>query len=366
MATLRLEGIEKSFGRKKVLKNINLEIGEDIFTAILGRGGSGKTTLMQIITGILRPDAGKVYLGDRDLTNVPPRHRRIAMISQGYNLYPNLTVFENIASPLRAERRPGEEVKQRVVKQAEILKIDHLLEKHPYELSGGEAQRTALGRALVRDADIYLLDEPLTGLDYKLREGMTHELKEILSYEHLHRINLLYATPNYQEALAMAEKTILMSEGEVLWYGDTIEGYQTPPNVDFAAYFYSPPMNLFESSLKDIGGKLFLYASDEIKLPVDHLKGDLTEKEYILGLQTHAFNLEKERDTMQVTFFLTLADVTPAGTVLHMEFDGRKVNGYFPFPRDFNRGDLRLFVHPDDFHIFEKKSGTLIMKYRGR
>jgi ABC-type sugar transport system ATPase subunit len=366
MATLRLEGIEKSFGRKKVLKDINLEIGEDVFTAILGRGGSGKTTLMQIITGILRPDKGKVYLGDRDLTNVPPRHRRIAMISQGYNLYPNLTVFENIGSPLRAERRPEEEVRQRVVKQAEILKIDHLLEKHPYELSGGEAQRTALGRALVRDADIYLLDEPLTGLDYKLREGMTHELKEILSYEHLHHINLLYATPNYQEALAMAEKTILMSEGEVLWYGDTLSGYRMPPNVDFATHFYSPPMNLFSSSLKDIGGRLFLYVSDEIKLPVDHLKSDLKEQEYVLGLHTHAFNFEKEQATMPVTFSLTLADVTPAGTVLHMELDGQKINGYFPFPKDFNRGEIQLFVKPDDFHIFEKKSGTLIMKYRGR
>ncbi len=138
---------------------------------------------MRIIAGTLKPDKGKVYLGDRDLTNVPPRNRRIAMISQGYNLYPNLTVFENIASPLRAERRPDQEVQQRVTKQARILKIDHLLDKHPYELSGGEAQRTALGRALVRDADIYLLDEPLTGLDYKLREGMTHELKEILGYE---------------------------------------------------------------------------------------------------------------------------------------------------------------------------------------
>jgi glycerol transport system ATP-binding protein len=365
MATLRLEGIEKSFGRKKVLSNVNLEIGEDVFTGILGRGGSGKTTLMQIITGILKPDSGKVYLGDRDLTNVPPRNRRIAMISQGYNLYPNLTAFENIASPLRAERRPDDEVKSRVVKQAEILKIDHLLEKHPYELSGGEAQRTALGRALVRDADIYLLDEPLTGLDYKLREGMTHELKEILSYEHLHHINLLYATPNYQEVLAMAKKTILMHEGEVLWYGDTVEGYLLPPNVDFATHFYSPPMNMFESTLKEIKGRLFLYTSEEIKLPVDHLKGKLTEKEYVLGLQTHSFNLDREKDTMQVTFFLTLADVTPAGTVLHMELDGRKVNGYFPYPRDFSRGDIQLYVRPDEFHIFEKKSGALIMKYRG-
>jgi glycerol transport system ATP-binding protein len=365
MATLRIEGIEKSFAGKKVLEDINLEIQEDEFTAILGRAGSGKTTLMKIISGTLKPDKGKIYLGDKDLNKVPPRNRRIAMISQGYNLYPNLTVFENIASPLRAERRPDEEVKQRVTKQAEILKIDHLLEKHPYELSGGEAQRTALGRALVRDADIYLLDEPLTGLDYKLREGMTHELKEILGYEHLNRINLLYATPNYQEVLAMGEKTILMVDGRVIWYGKTLEGYRMPPNIEFARHFYSPPMNLFESTLKKLNGKLYLYASDQIKLPVDHIKGTFTGQEYILGLHTHAFNLEKGKNMMPVTFFLTLSDVTPAGTVLHMEFEGKKINVYFPFPKDFKRGDIELYVSPEDFHIFDKKSGRLIMTYRG-
>jgi glycerol transport system ATP-binding protein len=365
MATLRIEGVEKSFAGTKVLDDVNLEIQEDVFTAILGRAGSGKTTLMRIIAGTIKPDKGRVWLGDQELTSMPPRNRRIAMISQGYNLYPNLSVFENIASPLRAERRPNDEVQQRVTRQAQILKIDHLLEKRPYELSGGEAQRTALGRALVRDADIYLLDEPLTGLDYKLREGMTHELKEILSYEHLNRINLLYATPNYQEVLAMSEKTILMANGKVLWYGDTLVGYHMPPNVEFARNFYSPPMNLFDGKLQQMNGEAYLHVTEQIKLPAGHLKGRLPGDEVILGLHTHAFHLEQEKGMMPVTFFLTLADVTPAGTVLHMQFDGSRVNGYFPFPRDFNRGDLTLYVTPEDFHIFDKKSGELIMTYRG-
>ncbi len=365
MATLRIEGVEKSFAGKKALDGVSLEVKEDVFTAILGRAGSGKTTLMKIIAGTLRPDKGKLYLGDKDLTMVPPRNRRVAMISQGYNLYPNLTVFENIASPLRAERKPDDEVRRRVGKQAEILKIDHLLEKHPYELSGGEAQRTALGRALVRDADIYLLDEPLSGLDYKLREGMTHELKEILSYGHLHRINLLYATPNYQEVLAMSQETILMHDARVLWHGDSVEAYYTPPNVEFARYFYSPSMNLFESSLKELGGKLYLYTSEQIKLPVDHLKSRLGQRSYFLGLKTHAFKLEEEEHTLPITFRLTLSDVTPAGTVLHMEYNGQRISGCFPFPKEFKRGDIRLFVSPEDFYIFEKGNGRLVMQYRG-
>ncbi len=365
MATLRIEGIEKSFAGKKILDNVNLEIEEDIFTGILGTAGSGKTTLMKIIAGTLKPDKGTVYLGDRNLSDVPPRNRRIAMISQGYNLYPNLSVFENIASPLRAERKPDKEVRQRVEKQAQILRIEHLLEKRPYELSGGEAQRTALGRALVKDADIYLLDEPLTGLDYKLREEMTHELKEILSSEHLHKINLLYATPNYQEVLSMSNRTILMHMGKVLWHGDTIEAYHTPPNIQFVEHFYTPPMNLFQTTMKQIDGKPYLYASEEIKLPAGHLMDSLKQNEYILGLQTFSFNMEKGKDTLQMTFFLTLADVTPAGTVLHLEYDGQRMNGYFPFPRDFKRGNIHLFAVPEDFYIFNRETGRLIMQYRG-
>ncbi len=124
-------------------------------------------------------------------------------------------------------------------------------------------------------------------------------------------------------------------------------------------------MNLFDSTLKQVDGTLYLHVSGQIKLPAGHLKDRLGEREYILGLHTHAFNLEQEMGTMPVTFFLTLADVTPAGTVLHMEFEGGKINGYFPFPKDFKRGDITLYVAPEDFHIFDKKSGRLIMTYRG-
>jgi len=366
MPTLRIEGVEKSFSGKRVLDNVSLEVEKERFTALLGPTGAGKTTLMKIIAGTLRPDRGKIYLGDREITGIRPRFRKIAMISQGYNLYPNLTVFENIASPLRAEKRPDSEVEKRVTKQADILRIRHLLGKQPHELSGGEAQRVALGRALVRDADIFLLDEPLTGLDYKLREEMTHELKEILRAENVRGAVLLYATPNYEEALFMNKNTILMSQGRVRWHGDTLEGYKTPPSLDFAKYFYSPPMNLFDCALEKKDGNLFLVASKEISLPVTHLKDELKEEEYVLGLQTHAFHFEKRTHMMEITFTLTLADVTPAGTVLHMEFDGKRINGYFPFPKDFPRGLLQLFVDPEDFFIFGKKSGLLITKYRSK
>jgi len=366
MPILRIEGVEKSFLGKKVLDNLSLEIEDETFTAILGPAGSGKTTLLKIIAGTLKADKGKVFLGDKELTQVRPRDRKIAMISQGYNLYPNLRVFENIASPLRAEMRPLGEIKERVTKQAKILRIEHLLNKLPHELSGGEVQRVALGRALVKDADIYLLDEPLTGLDYKLREGMTHELKEILKAENFRGVVLIYATPNYEEVLSMSKKTILICSGKFLWKGDTIDSYKNPPNLDFAKNFYSPPMNLFECTVQSKQDKLYLRVSDEISLNVTHLKGELRESGYILGFPTHIFYFQKEKKMMQLTFNLTLADVTPAGTVLHLEYDGMRVNGYFPFPKDFPRGSLQLFVRPEDIFIFGKTSGKLIMKYRGK
>jgi ABC-type sugar transport system ATPase subunit len=365
MPTLRIEGIEKSFTGKKVLDGVSLEIEQETFTAILGPAGSGKTTLLKIIAGTLKPDKGRVFFGDRELTNVRPRDRKIAMISQGYNLYPNLKVFENIASPLRAEKKTESEIKAKVTKQAEILKIGHLLNKLPHELSGGEAQRVALGRAMVKEADIYLLDEPLTGLDYKLREGMTHELKEILKAENFKGVVLIYATPNYEEVLSMSKNTVLLVHGNLLWKGETLESYKNPPNLDFAKNFYSPPMNLFECTVKQKGGDRYLFVSEEISLNATHLKGALKENEYILGLPTHVFGFEKTPNAVPVIFNLTLADVTPAGTVLHMEYDGKRINGYFPFPKDFPRGTLKLYVRPEDFFIFEKKTQKLIMKYRG-
>ncbi len=366
MATLRLEGIEKSFSGNKVLNDISIEIEEETFTVILGPAGAGKTTLLKIISGTLKPDKGKIYLGDRDITAVRPRDRRIAMISQEYNLYPNLTAYENIASPLRAEKAPGSEVDKKVKKQADILGISDLLDKKPHELSGGQCQRVALGRALIKDADIYLLDEPLTGLDYKLREGMTHELKEILSAEHLKKVVLLYAAPNYEEAISMSEKTILLINGNILWQGDTIDAYHTPPNIDFAKNFYSPPMNLFDCKLKEKDGELSLYVSDEINLKANLLKKELVENEYVLGLKTYTFHFEqKEEGLMAITFNLTLADVTPAGTVLHLEYKGKPMSGFFHYPKDFKRGPIKLFVRPQDFFIFGKENGKLLMKYRG-
>lgn len=365
MAILKIDGVEKVLSGKKVLNNISLEIEEETFTTILGPAGAGKTTLLKIIAGTLHPNKGSIYFGDRNIGTVRPRFRNVAMVSQGYNLYPNLTAYENIASPLRAEKRPDSEVAKRVKRQADILHIGELLDKLPHELSGGQCQRVALGRALIREADIYLLDEPLTGLDYKLQEEMTYELKAILNAEHFKNVVLLYAAPNYEEALSMSSKTIILNEGTVLWHGDTMEAYQSPPTLDVARNFCSPPMNLFEGRLQEESGKYFLTFAGQIKLSATHIKNELRENAYMLGLQTHTFHFEQNHQSLiPMTFNLSLADVTPAGTILHIEYNGTPMSAYFHAPKDFKRGSITLYVSPEDFFIYGKESGTLLMKYR--
>jgi len=364
MEILRFEGIERKVLRKKILQDISIEVKEQSFTAILGPVGAGKTTLFKIIAGSIKPSKGKIYLRGKDITNLPPQKRRVAMVFQAFSLYPNLTVYENMASPLRAARRGESEIREKVETQAEILRMGSLLDKHPYELSGGEGQRVAIGRALVKEADVYLFDEPLTNLDYKLRESMSRELKDILTAEGFEG-TVLYATPNYEEALSMSTETILLQEGKVIWGGPTLESYLMPPCIAFAKNFSSPPMNLFECRLTREGDELYLYASKEIKLNVTHLKGLLHENGYILGLQPHVLYTEKKGpEMMPITVNLTLAEITPSGTMLHLEHEGKRATGFLQFPQDFKEKSLQFFVYPQDFFIFSKQSGELIMKYR--
>ena len=367
MTILRLEGIEKRILRKEILQDISIQIKKRSFTVILGPMGAGKTTLFKIIAGCIKPNKGRIYLRGEDVTDLPPQKRKVAMVFQTFNLYPNLTVYENIASPLRAVHKSNHEIKKKVLTQAEILGISSLLYKHVYELSGGEGQRVLIARALVKEADIYLFDEPLANLDYKLREGMAREMKNILSAEGFEG-TILYATPNYEEALSMSttnSNTILLQSGRIIWSGPTLFSYLTPPCIAFAENFPSPPMNFFESRLIEEKDDVYLFANDEIKLKVTHLKGVFQENEYILGLYPYSLHIEKKDEKMiPIIFNLILVEVNPSGTTLHLEYDGKKVTGFLPHPQDLKGKQLKLFIYPHDFFIFSKKTGELIMKYR--
>lgn len=361
---LRLEGIEKRVLGKKILQDISIRVRERSFTGILGPIGAGKTTLLKIIAGTVRPDRGRVYLRGKDITELPPQKRRVAMVFQGFSLYPNLTVFENIASPLRAVGRSSREIRIRVEEQAEYLGIVHLLNKYPHELSGGESQRVAIARALVKEADIYLFDEPLTNLDFKLRESLAIELKNIVKREGF-KGTILYATPNFEEVLSMSTETILIQSGKIVWSGPTLSSYLAPPCVDFARYFPSPPMNFFECHVIREGDSHYLFAAEELKLKITHVKDLLQDEGYILGIYPHCFYTQQKDGGISMTFDLVLAEVTPSGTLLHLEYKGRKVTAFLPYPQDFKERTIRLFVDPRDIFVFSKRTGELILRYGG-
>ncbi|MEM3504132.1 MAG: ABC transporter ATP-binding protein, partial [Nitrososphaeria archaeon] len=180
MVTVRLEKVSKIYNGRRVVNSVDLEIKDQSFTVLLGPPGAGKTTIFRIIAGVERPDGGRIFFGDKDVTKLPPKERQVGLVFQSYALYPHMTAYENIASPLKAIKMSKAEVDERVHSIAEKLGITQVLNKLPKEMSGGQRQRVAIARALVRDANIYMLDEPLTNVDYKIRESMRIELKKLL------------------------------------------------------------------------------------------------------------------------------------------------------------------------------------------
>src|SRR5256885_9675741 len=232
--TLALKDVELRVGAETHVYATRIELAARGFNILLGPTLAGKTSLMRLMAGLLRPTAGAIWFGGHDVTAVPVQNRRVAMVYQQFINYPHLSVFENIASPLRVERVPGSQVKSRVGRIAELLRLDALLDRRPSELSGGQQQRTALARALVKDADLILLDEPLANLDYKLREGLRDELPRLFADRDC---TVVYATTEPGEALLLGGHTATLNEGRVTQVGPTESVYRRPGELATAPAF---------------------------------------------------------------------------------------------------------------------------------
>ncbi len=249
---LRLSGISKSYGKVRALSNLSFEVAEGRFFVLFGPSSVGKTTALRTIAGLVATDAGQLEIHGRDMTTAPIAGRGVSMVFQSFALYPHLTVYENFAYPLREEKVGREEIDKRVKETAAMLKLSHRLERKPNTLSGGEQQRVALGRSLIRRPRILLLDEPLTNLDAKLRHDMRAELKR------LHRqfgMTIIYATPDELEALSMGEEIAVMREGAVVQRGTPDELYERPIDTYVAGKIGSPHMNIVKATLAaDLSG----------------------------------------------------------------------------------------------------------------
>lgn len=264
--TISLNGIEKSFDTNLVLDGVDISVEPGEFVTLVGASGCGKSTLLRILAGLESPDAGQVCVAGKDMTQVRPAERNLAMVFQSYALYPHLTVAENMATPLRLRDLPWhakvpvlgplfhregfEELHRQVNDAAEVLKISHLLDRKPGQLSGGQRQRAALGRALVRKPVAFLMDEPLSNLDAALRVHMRAELSE------LHRrlgATFIYVTHDQSEALTMSDRMAMMDNGRILQFGPPDEIYNNPQNIEVAKFVGSPPINLLNGEIEEAG-----------------------------------------------------------------------------------------------------------------
>jgi len=249
---LAIRDLRKRFGAVEALRGVELTVEAAEFFAVLGPSGAGKTTLLRIIAGIERADQGRILLGGRDLTEMPVRARNTAMVFQTFALYPHLSTFENLAYPLREARVPAAEIRRRVGEIAEMLRLTHTLERKPATLSGGEQQRCAIGRALIRRPRILLLDEPLTNLDAKLRHDTRAEFKRL--HRELGSTTIIYATPDQLEALSMGRRIAVLRQGRIVQIS-TPERLYAEPGDDFVASLVGdPPINLVTATLRQGSG----------------------------------------------------------------------------------------------------------------
>lgn len=309
MANVKLEQIRKVFGKDtEVISNFNLEIRDGEFLVFVGPSGCGKSTLLRMIAGLENPTAGEIYIGDNCVTNISPKDRNIAMVFQNYALYPHMNVFDNLAFGLKLRKTPKKEIKDRVDNATQILQIEELIHRKPKELSGGQSQRVALGRAIVREPQVFLFDEPLSNLDAKLRVEMRAEIKK------LHKqlgTTMIYVTHDQVEAMTMGDRIVILYNGIIQQVGKPMDIYKNPANMFVAGFIGSPPMNLLKGRLEN--GK---FKSDSLSFNLE--KGakikELEDKPVVLGIRPGAIHLADDG------FSLPLIMAEPLGneTILHI------------------------------------------------
>jgi multiple sugar transport system ATP-binding protein len=294
LARVFLENLVKVYGKTRVVDNITIEVKHGEFVALFGPPGAGKTTILRMIAGLEEATSGKIWIGDRVVNDLSPAERDVAMVFQTFALYPTMTVYENLAFPLRKRRLTNDEIDRRVKEIAGILNISHLLEKKPGTLSGGERQRVALGRAMVRKPQLFIFDEPLTNLDAKLRLHMRVELRKLQKEMGQ---TAIFSTPDDAEAMSMADRIAVLDKGRLVQYDAVDAVYHRPKSLYVAMNLGTPQMNTVEGELLFEDGKALLDLGFA-KLDLSYLSDVLTNysgKKVVLGFRPQYAEISKER-----------------------------------------------------------------------
>jgi glycerol transport system ATP-binding protein len=328
--TLELREVSKRVGGDIHVHATSLVLEPGAFNILLGPTLAGKTSLMQLMAGIVSPSSGEVWFNGRNVTGVSVQKRNVAMVYQQFINYPNFTVYENIASPLRVAGMAAREIERRVKSTAELLRLGNMLERRPSELSGGQQQRTAIARALAKDSDVILLDEPLANLDYKLREELRDELPRFFANR---RCIVVYATTEPTEALLLGGRTATLSEGRITQFGPTAQIYRMPSDLTTARVFSDPPINT--AAVLKQGSQIHI--GETVALPAGRFATRIPDGPYTLGIRPHHITpAVNGTNSALLEGRVLVVELSGSESVLHFDFGGRtwvsQSHGIHPFP----------------------------------
>ncbi len=312
MAEIRVENAVKTFGKVVAVDHVNLTVHDQEFVVLLGPSGCGKTTLLRAIAGLGVVDSGRIMIGDRDVTYLPPKDRNISMVFQSYAIFPHMRVYDNIAFGLKMKRLPKDEIRQRVQSAAELLHIENFLERYPSQMSGGQRQRVAVARALAVHAEVLLMDEPLSNLDALLRLEMRAELKRLLAEL---KATTVYVTHDQIEALSMGDRIAVMREGKILQFDSPTTVYDMPADRFVAGFIGTPPMNFLEGQVRRQDGAVSVYIGDYALRPIPELAETLARydgKPIVAGIR--AENMEALGQPAEDALKVTVLVVEPLGS----------------------------------------------------
>ena len=347
---LTLENVSKAVDGQPYLYPFDLTLEPQQVTVLLGATQAGKTTMMRIMAGLDKPSAGRVWVDGVDVTDRPVRQRNIAMVYQQFINYPSMTVFDNIASPLKLARKGN--IKEQVQALAEKLHIEAFLERLPSELSGGQQQRVALARALAKNAPLMLLDEPLVNLDYKLREDLRAELSQLFATGDS---TVVYATTEPSEALLLGGHTAVLDKGELLQYGPTADVFHRPASLKVAKAFSDPPINLVQAQRTPTGVRLANSQEVTIALPTQ------SDEALTLGIRANALRLTGGATDIAIDGQVELAEISGSDTFVHVDTALGPMIAQLTGVHDFELGaNLQLHLDPSHVYVFEASGALLV------
>jgi len=352
--SLSLVNIDKVVGVETHLKDIDLKFENGSLNVILGRTLAGKTSLLRIMAGLDRPTRGNIIIDGKDVTGFSVRKRSVAMVYQQFINYPSLTVYKNIASPLKTRGINKDEIDRRVRETAEMLRISDLLDRMPSELSGGQQQRTAIARSLVKNADLLLMDEPLVNLDYKLREELRVELQDIFKQR---KSIVVYTTTEPTEALMLGGNIMVIDEGRILQTGPTSEVYRNPATLKVAEVFSDPPLNYLKGTIR--GGTAQM--GQEIEFPLEEYMKGLSDGNYTFGVRSNNLFLSRTgKKDVEILADVQLAEINGSETFIHVNHaDTRLVVQENGIHTRRNGSKITLYVNPRCFFVYNE-DGKLI------